>query len=424
VRASFAFLAFVLAASAASAQTTWYVDGNGIPPGSGTPADPYTSIQYAIDQPTTVSFDTILVAPGTYDETLNLMPSNKQLSVVSTGGPLVTVIAPSTGASSIVVQLGPIGAVATNRRLVGFTVQGHSGVNIGVRGTGTVKRCIVRDILGNSGQNAALFTDYDMIVEECTLVDNVIGIETGPFDGIFYMRNSLISGSSEVDVSDRVLTFSTSLHYCTWGTGPAPQDLGDGNLKGDPGFWNAPQDDVHLAFGSSSIDSGHPASPLDPDGSPIDRGALTYDAGYLPAIEVYCTAKTNSQGCAASIGATGGPAASASAGAPFDVTAGGVVTDTLGLLFYGHGRRAVPFLGGFHCVEPPTPRTAIQASGNAGAPCTGSFAFDFSAYVQSGLDPLLVPGIVIDAQYWYRDSADPLGFGSATSDAIEFAIAP
>ena len=38
----------VLLAPQLSAQTTWYVDINGTPPGSGTQGDPYTSIQYAI----------------------------------------------------------------------------------------------------------------------------------------------------------------------------------------------------------------------------------------------------------------------------------------------------------------------------------------------------------------------------------------
>ena len=38
----------------ASAQTTWYVDVSGTPPGTGSAADPYTSIDYALNQPATV----------------------------------------------------------------------------------------------------------------------------------------------------------------------------------------------------------------------------------------------------------------------------------------------------------------------------------------------------------------------------------
>jgi hypothetical protein len=417
-----ASLCLVLGTASAHAQTTWYVDLNGTPPGSGTQNDPYTSIQYAIDQPTTQSSDTILVAPGTYAEAVNLSASTKQISLISQGGPLVTILAPSS--AGVGVQFVEFQGLVQNRRLIGFTIQGHPGMHSGVRGTGTVQRCIVRDVTGTvTSQQAALFTNYDMIVEECTVVGNVTGLMGGAFDGIFYVKNTVIHGNS-LDVHPHVQTFDSSLDYCTWGTGPQPLALGVGNIQGDPGFWNPAQGDLHLGFGSTSIDSGHPGSPLDPDGTPIDRGALTFDSAYLPPIEVYCTAKLNSQGCGASIGASGGPAASASSPAAFPITASGVVTDTLGLLFYGHGRRAVPFMGGFHCVEPPTLRSPIQGSGNQGAPCSGSFSFDFNAYLQSGFDPSLQPGIVIDAQYWYRDPADPLGFGSATSDAIEFPIAP
>lgn len=65
---SFAFLAsFGLAAAA---QNTWYVDAFAPPPGLGTQAQPYASIQYALLQPTTVSGDVILVGPGTYAESV------------------------------------------------------------------------------------------------------------------------------------------------------------------------------------------------------------------------------------------------------------------------------------------------------------------------------------------------------------------
>ncbi|MCK6445727.1 MAG: hypothetical protein L6Q99_04985 [Planctomycetes bacterium] len=53
------------------AQATWYVDVNGTPPGTGTFANPYTSIQYAIDRPTTLSGDLLSVAMGTYFENID-----------------------------------------------------------------------------------------------------------------------------------------------------------------------------------------------------------------------------------------------------------------------------------------------------------------------------------------------------------------
>lgn len=76
-------LSFLVLAPALQAQTQWYVDDDGTPPGSGSLSDPYTSIQYAIDQPTTVDGDSLLVAGGTYAEDLDL--AGKALSLIGDG---------------------------------------------------------------------------------------------------------------------------------------------------------------------------------------------------------------------------------------------------------------------------------------------------------------------------------------------------
>ena len=46
------------------------------------------------------------------------------------------------------------------------------------------------------------------------------------------------------------------------------------------------------------------------------------------------------------------------------------------------------------------------------------------ARIQSGIDLLLVPGVSISAQYYFRDALDPFGFGSGMSNAIRFTICP
>ena len=55
-----------------STQTTWYIAAGAPAPGLDTEASPYASLQYAIDRPTTVEGDTLLVAPGTYTEQITL----------------------------------------------------------------------------------------------------------------------------------------------------------------------------------------------------------------------------------------------------------------------------------------------------------------------------------------------------------------
>ena len=95
-----------------------------------------------------------------------------------------------------------------------------------------------------------------------------------------------------------------------------------------------------------------------------------------------------------------------------------------GLLFYGFAPRAVPFQGGTHCVDPPTPRVGGQFSSIGGAGCSGTYDFDMGGYIQSGNDPKLVPGAIVYCQWWSRDLADPTGFGISLTNAAWFWIAP
>lgn len=124
-----------------------------------------------------------------------------------------------------------------------------------------------------------------------------------------------------------------------------------------------------------------------------------------PAASTYCTAKVNSLGCTPAIAVTGG--ASYSSNTPCVVSASNIVAQRLGLLFYGYGAGNAPFQGGFLCVQPPTLRTLIQNSGGtpAGGDCTGTFAFDMNAHIQSFVDAGLYPGREVYTQYWSRDPA-------------------
>lgn len=136
----------------------------------------------------------------------------------------------------------------------------------------------------------------------------------------------------------------------------------------------------------------------------------------------YCVAKANSQGCLAAVMFAGLP--SATVPAPFTIGATGVLNNVNGLLFYGFGPNNGALLGGTLCVSSPITRTGLQSSGGspAGVDCTGTYALDFNARIQSGVDPLLFVGQEVFAQYWYRDPSG--SFGSALSDACQFTIQP
>jgi len=89
LRIAVASLAGLLPCGSAVAQTTWHVDDDNCPgPGSGTQADPFCSIQVAIDA--SADGDVILVEPGYYVEILNFF--GKAVCLQSTSGYAVTTI--------------------------------------------------------------------------------------------------------------------------------------------------------------------------------------------------------------------------------------------------------------------------------------------------------------------------------------------
>lgn len=106
------------------AQTTWYVDAGGVPPGSGTASDPYTSIQYAIERPSTQNGDTLLVAAGTYAERIDF--TGKAVVVTAATAERPVIDAQGTG-STVAFRTGE----GPGSVLVGFELRGGSGTDLG-----------------------------------------------------------------------------------------------------------------------------------------------------------------------------------------------------------------------------------------------------------------------------------------------------
>ncbi|MBL8803930.1 MAG: hypothetical protein JNN27_18140 [Planctomycetes bacterium] len=404
----FAALAACLLTGLARAQSTWYVDVSAVAPGVGTSASPYTSIQAAISQSSTAHGDTLVVAPGLYEERLLV---NKRIKIVSSGGPLVTTLRPTVSGSTVRLN-GTIDQFSATV-LEGFTVLKRVGDSApGVEGTsGTLRRCIV---LGN-GLGIGALTNYDLAVENCLITGHGIGMFS-TYVNFIYGRNNIVVGNSTYDVDVSNADFS---QYSCYGTGFFSST--PGLVTADPALRDPSGHDFHLLATSPCIDTGAPTSPLDPDGSRADMGPLVFDASYAP-FSTYCTAKTNSQGCVPAIGASG--TASFSSNQAFDITCTNELNNKLGLLFYGTGAHITTYQGGWLCVKAPTQRTAvIDSGGNVGPDdCSGVYAFDFNALIRSGLDERLVPGVTVYAQFWSRDPG-----ASATtnrSDALRFTLAP
>jgi hypothetical protein len=158
------------------------------------------------------------------------------------------------------------------------------------------------------------------------------------------------------------------------------------------------------------------------DNGGTDSGVVKCLNLYPAAPLIYCTAKTNSLGCVPSMSWNG--IASASSPLPFLVTCSSVINQKAGLIFYSYAPSAASFQGGTLCVKTPVLRTPPQSSNGStsGTDCTGAFSFNFNARIQSGVDPLLVPGADVFTQYWSRDPA--IASTTSLSNGLRFLISP
>ncbi len=145
----------------------------------------------------------------------------------------------------------------------------------------------------------------------------------------------------------------------------------------------------------------------------------------------YCSGKFTSNGCAPNMGTVG--YSSATLGSGFFVRATECMNSKPGLLLYGaNGQSSQVFQGGVLCVNPPIKRTPGSSSGGTAPPaldCTGVYSIDMNAFAVGALGgnplpALLVPGTVINAQWWGRDPGFPAGQNSQLANGVQFQVCP
>jgi hypothetical protein len=142
---------------------------------------------------------------------------------------------------------------------------------------------------------------------------------------------------------------------------------------------------------------------------------------------VYCSAGTTTNGCVASISASGNPDVSHTQ--PCLISVSGVEGQKTAILFYGLDSQSAPWcsIGGTSllCVKAPTNRTGVQSSGGTNSACDGALALDWTAFQLAhpgSLGNPWSPGDSAYVQAWFRDP--PACKTTSLSDAVELSYQP
>lgn len=313
-----------------------------------------------------------------------------------------------------------------NCTITGNTATANAtGGILGASATPTIVNCIVHGNTGSGGSmgigaqlSAGMGVTYSLVPAAYAGAGNVVGAPVFSACGPSPYRLSVTSPGIDAGNNAGVAAGTTLdlAHGLRIGDSPSVPDSGSGTAPiVDMGAFESSDCNQNGVADWCDLQSGFSLD-VNADGIPDDCQCQ----GGSPAF-VYCTAKFNSALCLPAMGFTG--YASASNAAPFLLTATNIINQKTGLLFYGYSSNAAPFNGGTLCVHSPIRRTPTQNSGGnpTGVSCTGTFSFDFNAYIQTGVDPLVqVVGQQVNTQYWSRDPQDP--FTTNTTDAVQFAV--
>ncbi|MBN2001011.1 right-handed parallel beta-helix repeat-containing protein [candidate division KSB1 bacterium] len=224
--------------------------------------------------------DTVLVSPGTWREAVTVKPG---VVLKSAEGPFATFFFIRNAACIVSVEEG-----AT---LDGFAIFGNdNGEDLGAYGVCavgenvTICHCIIRI----NGTGIYLPPNSKAHIYNNTIIDN-------RFDGIFMQEdavpliyNNIISSHSRAGIFRCISAiakspvikyndyFDNNTDYGSddqsWTPNPGTGELYQNPYIIDPAHW-----DFRLAANSPCIDAGDPGSPLDPDGTRADMGALCFD---------------------------------------------------------------------------------------------------------------------------------------------------
>ena len=285
----------------------WYISTTGSDlTGNGSEQFPFATIQLGINF--SAGADTVLVKPGTYVENINF---NGKLITL---GSLFLTTQDTTHISSTIIDGDSTESVVTfdngedsTAVLCGFTITNGLGggtlpdyygggitcknlsnpilenliikSNYSVRGAGICcggSSPILQNmiIIGNSseyGGGIYCYIDANPILQNVTISGNTASTGCGGgiccYESDPSLINSILWNYSYFEIY--ISTGSVTATYSDIRGGY----VGTGNIDSDPRFVDPANGDYHLQPTSPCIDTGDPASPLDPDGTIADMGA-------------------------------------------------------------------------------------------------------------------------------------------------------
>jgi len=174
-----------LVAGPLGAQRTLYVDDDGSPSGTGTLADPFSTIQAAVDASATG--DLVHVLPGTY--TQGVVYRGKEVTVKSMEGPEVTIIEPSVGRGATFVSGEFWSSV-----LEGFTIRnGRARIGAGIYcedSSPIVRGCIVEGNVSNEEGGGIACVRSAAQILDCVVRGNTS--LTGEGGGLYFRSLSFL----------------------------------------------------------------------------------------------------------------------------------------------------------------------------------------------------------------------------------------
>ena len=281
----------------AIAQTTWFVDAGAVPPGLGTPAQPFVSIQNAVNA--AASGDTILVGAGAYSESIDDL--GKSLAIegegagrteVSQGGDVLRLSGHFARVSDVSL-VGSLRIVGNGAVVDSCVLPNPTGTAVWAEfgASATLRGAVIHDSSVALRLRSAAIT-----LANCAFAENNTDIFSSwttfanPSHGALSAWNTIFTSSIQHSASGfpPVAIFA---HCCFGGTLPAFGPL-VGGVVADPRFVDPTGGDFRILPSSPCLDAGTNLAPvmpvLDIDGEPrIAQGAIDIGVDELhgPALD-------------------------------------------------------------------------------------------------------------------------------------------